>query len=177
MIRLQQYLTKKVDYLKEFDDPDFGELYNKHKAKFYLNNITTGMLAELGLNFQKTDVEYDIFKGYVYMFGRTISDRKECIEIQKSKELQEIIKNNIGKKLSIIIKGQGILGNDIEKASIFKIIQDSNGEVFLMPPRTRRRGYKLNAITILNIDTMVDTRSNSLKALDPQTDRRQGDKP
>ena len=71
MQELQKYLTEKPDYLKDFEDPEFLEIYNRHKEKFYLMDITKAMLSELGLPYSEIDSEFNTFKSWVYKTGDT----------------------------------------------------------------------------------------------------------
>jgi hypothetical protein len=147
---LQKYLLQKVDYLKDFDDPEFGVFYYRHKAKVYLDAITKGILAEVWPEY--TVDELNNFRGWVYKFGDTIRNRERRIIERKSAELKEVIKSKVGQKVTLVIEGYNSLGWDVQKQNQFNIIKDAEERIFLMPPRARRKGYLLDSVIIIELE-------------------------
>ncbi len=150
LINIEKYLNEEVDYSKDFADPEFGIIYDKHKAKQYLKNITEDMLAELGVK-DYNEKQYNCFKGWVYMFGNTISEKESQREKIKSDELKELIKKQQGNKIKLKIKGVNLLGYSNVKEELYKVIANANNTFFLMPPHARRKGLRLDEITVLEI--------------------------
>ena len=151
MQQLDRYLTTKPDYLADFEDAEFSVLYHQHQAKFYLRNITEGMLKDLGLNYAEGTDAFKHFQSWVYMFGTTIRKREEAKEQIASDALKSQIKQLVGKRLNLSIKGSNSLGIDCTKSTMFRVGADEAGRVFLIPPKARKRGYWLDNVTVLEV--------------------------
>ena len=87
----------------------------------------------------------------MYKFKDTIRKRAAKIENAKSNELKEIIKNSVDERLAITLKGSTLLGGTGENKQLCRVIKDAAGDIFLMPPRCTRRGYKLSGVIVLAI--------------------------
>ena len=149
--QIDRYLTTKPDYLADFKDAEFGVLYHQHQVKFYLRNITEGMLKDLGLSYAEGTDAFKHFQSWVYMFGATIRKEKEVKERIASEALKGQIKQLVGMRLNLSIKGSNSLGMDCTKSTMFRVEADGAGRVFLLPPKARKRGYWLDNVTVLAI--------------------------
>lgn len=145
----EQYLNTKTDYLKPFDNAEFGELYHKHKSVFYLKNITENMLKDLGIDCEEGSTEWHNFQSWVYMFGNTIRTRETNAKNAISNSLKEKIKTMAGQKVALVIQGENFLGGEVEKESVFRVVKNHEDKYFLMPKGAKKRGYVLDSMSII----------------------------
>jgi hypothetical protein len=122
----------------------FLDLYNKYKDKNSLNLIATAILNDLGVKF--TEQNHSNVEGWVYYLKdderKDVRQREDKI----SNELKtEIISNYVGKRLEITMSSEGdLLGRSEKGGIIYRVVKNNAGDVFLMAPHSKNRGYKLD---------------------------------
>lgn len=157
IMNLDKYFEKEVGYLMaetlEYDR-DFISLLEKHKGIYNLTDRTKAILKDAGYvdDFWDNEVDkYQNLKGWVYKYYAILRDAEEAKIQTESNRLKEILKNRIGEKVNIVIRGTTVSGYDTTKENKFKIIKDAVGKILLMPPRAKRKGFILDHITILEV--------------------------
>lgn len=154
---LSKYLEEKVDYLMPEIlkyDRDFILLLEKHNGISSLIDRTKNILKDAGYEENFWENEFDKcqnLQGWVFKYYDILRDIEEAKIQTESNKLKEILRNKIGDKMNITIRGTTIIGYDAVKENKFKIVKDAIGKIFLMPPKASRKGYNLDQVTILAV--------------------------
>lgn len=152
MKNLSKYLSEKPDYITPFEDEEFGIIYHEQVKlhSTYLETLTTEILKTLKPDF--TEDEFKNFQSWVYMFGSTIRDKQNLIERDISNKFKSQIR--AGMRVKVSITNNSDFGGKLNRQLLCRVIENSKGEIFLLPPRCRNSGYNLNSLVITAMEIM-----------------------
>lgn len=144
---IKKYTNEKPDYLSDFEDAEFGELYSKHITLkgTYLDGLAESILTEIMPDY--TPEEFNNFKRWVFIFGHTIYKKERMAE----KAISDAFKAKIteGMTVKLAFKTRNVFGGESNTPlTAYRVIKDCEGKLFILRPRCRNRGHYLDNVTL-----------------------------